>query len=159
MTASQDTYYIVKKGKKIRKAFAGYITKLANHLIALSNTRDFKDYLTENPEWINYVGKTLSTENKKNETALGGRRVTSEINDAKDESEDHLIFEGNLATVFRKLKEISFDIIPEPTIEELEEQKLESEHAQEAKEDLYLDSQYWKKAEMYSIENIESEFE
>jgi len=127
---------------------------LANNLISLS---DKNEYILENPEWLNYVGKTLSSENKRNETALGGRRVISEGNEVKDDSEDHLVFEGNLAAVFRKLKEISFDVVPEPAVEEVEEQKVGQ--VEESSEDLYLDSQYWKKADIYSIENIEGEFE
>lgn len=115
------------------------------------------EFVLENPEWLNYVGKILSSENKKNETALGGRRVISESNEVKDDSEDHLVFEGNLAAVFRKLKEISFDVVAEPVVEEIEEQKVEQ--VEESDDNSYLDSQYWKKTEMYSIENIEGEFE
>lgn len=130
---------------------------MANHLVGLLDKAESSDWLLRSSEWADYVDNTLATENRKNETALGGRRVTSEANELKDDCEDHLVFEGNLAAVFRKLKEISFDIVPEPAVEEAEEQK--AERQEELNEGTYLDSQYWKKPEMYSIENIEAEFE
>ena len=154
VTVSRDAYH---NQKKVRKAYSGYITRLANHLATSNKNKEISNYLKENAEWEDYVENILKNENRRNEMALGGRRVISEADEAKEDCEDHLVFESSLAAVFNKLKGISFDPIPEPIPET--KKVVEAEATEVKNENEYLDSQYWQKTEMYTIENIEDEFE
>ena len=149
--------------------------------------------MAENKEWITYRDGLLSENNLKNETALGGRRATTESECLGEDltmlngEEQHLIFEGNLAAVFKKLKDVTFETeenktVPKDTAdmtmkEKKEESKTEvkevKETTQEAKakeenanvvtgtcgeEAKYYDSQYWNKGQIYTLESIEAEY-
>lgn len=120
----------------MRKPYAGYIVKLANSLSRLSAAvPDVAGYLAQNPDWMGFCGGLLAEENARNETALGGRRATTEGEDcgaAKEAEEQHLIFEGSLAAVFRKLKDVTFE---EPEQERGPEEEPEQNSAEVVEEE------------------------
>ena len=111
--SSVDPFYTQPNGRKVRKPYVGYITKLANHLVKLTDNVEVAKYLHDNTSWTEYCKTTLTEENERNETALGGRRATTENEGEENvnQEEQNLIFEGNLASVFKKLKEVSFESI------------------------------------------------
>jgi len=195
ITTSKEPYYQTKTGRNVRKPYAGHITKLSNHLEKLSTSnQEIDKYLRQNKMWLEYCVSTLAEENEKNETALGGRRAISEINEntenqTNEKEEQHLVFEGGLSAIFKKLKEITFDnVLEEPEQEETEETVEVKENAEEEEnkskaeekkvenirnepeitknidvlpplEKAYMDSEYWSKGFMYKIENIASDYE